>query len=125
MTAKASTASIRWPAIERPSGVGSHKTATKAATASRIPQFEPNQVGFAEDEAVVPAGPDIVSMVAIKFPPRCSTYRGADLAGWLLSGIKRRRVRLGLRSGVRSHGSASGPTAAQDRASKAAATGEG
>jgi hypothetical protein len=72
MTAKASTASIRWPAMERPSGVGSNMTATKAATASRTPQFERNQVGFAGDGALAPAGLDIVSMVAMKFRPRRS-----------------------------------------------------
>jgi hypothetical protein len=56
MTAKARIASIRWPAMERPSAVGSHNTATKAATASNTPQFARNQVGFDADATLGPLG---------------------------------------------------------------------
>jgi hypothetical protein len=88
MTAKASTASIRWPAMERPSGVGSQMTATRAATASRTPQFDRNQVGFAGDGTLAPAGPDIVSMVAmISSSLQQLMPSRSDLEGWLLSEI--------------------------------------
>ena len=56
MTAKASTASMRWPATESPSGVGSQMTATRAATASKTPQLARNQVGFAGDGDLGPRG---------------------------------------------------------------------
>jgi hypothetical protein len=68
MTAKASTASIRCPATESPSGVGSNSTATRAATASTTPQFDRNQPGCAGDGALASG---IASMVAMKFLPAC------------------------------------------------------
>src|SRR5882724_9954209 len=69
MTAKARTASIRCPAIERPSGVGKKMTVTSAAAASRTPQFDRNQPGFAAGGTLALAEPAIVSMVATKFLP--------------------------------------------------------
>src|SRR6266576_2752308 len=66
MTAKARIASILCPAIERPSGVGNKMTVTSAATASRTPQFDRNQPGFAAGGSLVPAEPGSVSMVATK-----------------------------------------------------------
>jgi hypothetical protein len=65
MTAKARIASIRWPAMERPSGVGSHNTATRAATASNTPQLDRNQVGFGADAALGPVGN--ASMLVMNF----------------------------------------------------------
>ena len=60
---------MRWPAIERPSGVGSSNTVTRAATASTTPQFDRSQVGCAGDGTLASAASAVVSVVAMQIPP--------------------------------------------------------
>ena len=65
-------------------------TATRAATASKTPQLDRNQVGFAGDGTLAPEGPDIVSMVAMRIPPSLQQLRctRSDLGGDHLRKIK-------------------------------------
>jgi hypothetical protein len=84
MTAKASIASIRCPAIESPSGVGKRMTVTSAATATRTPQFDRNQPGFAAGGILAASEPGIASMLATKFLPVATIGFQSISFAWLV-----------------------------------------
>jgi hypothetical protein len=44
-------------------------TTTRAATASKTPQLDRNQVSFAGDGTLAPEGPDTASIVAMRISP--------------------------------------------------------